>query len=72
MNESLILVDGQVIGGVYYCWSNPAVSPGWGYNDGGQPGESWASYGPRGLSCGHRTREAADRRTVSSRKSHDR
>ena len=38
----------------------PAATVGWGWNDGGIEGASWASWGPRGLSCGHLTREAAE------------
>lgn len=60
IEESLILVDGEQIGGVYHCSYNPAESAGWGHNDGDCTGESWASYGPRGYSFGHATREAAE------------
>jgi hypothetical protein len=59
-DDFLILVDGQEIGSTYWCARNPAASVGWGWDDGGLPGESWASWGPRGLSCGHPTREAAE------------
>lgn len=60
IEESLILVNGESIGGAYYCAYNPAHTAGWGHNDGELTGESWASWGPRGLSCGHPTREAAE------------
>ena len=57
-DDFLILVDGQRIGGTYWCQYNPA--PPFGHDDGGVQGKSWASWGPRGLSCGHATREAAE------------
>jgi hypothetical protein len=61
IEESLVLVDGQQIGGVYAGGYNPAQSiPGWGLDDGGESGENWISWGPRGLSCGHASREAAE------------
>jgi hypothetical protein len=64
-DDFLILVDGLVVGGTYWCSYNPAVAvPGWGWDDGGIAGESWASWGPRGLSCGHPTREAAEQAQV--------
>lgn len=56
----LLLADGTVIGGTYWCRYNPAAS-GFGRDDGGLDGESWASWGPGGLSCGHPDREAAER-----------
>jgi hypothetical protein len=59
-DEFVLLVDGQRIGGTYWCSYNPAATVGWGCNDGGIEGASWASWGPRGLSCGHLTREAAE------------
>jgi len=59
-DEFALLVDGQRIGGTYWCSYNPAAAVGWGWNDGGIEGASWASWGPRGLSCGHLTREAAE------------
>jgi hypothetical protein len=59
-DEFLVLVDGQEIGGTYWCQYNPAAGGVFGWDDGGLPGESWASWGPRGLSCGHPTREAAE------------
>jgi hypothetical protein len=59
-DEFVLLVDGQPIGGTYWCSYNPAATVGWGWNDGGIEGASWASWGPRGLSCGHATREAAE------------
>ncbi|GAA4931993.1 hypothetical protein HD597_012854 [Nonomuraea thailandensis] len=75
-DEFLILIDGAEIGGTYWCSYNPAASAGWGSNDGGLPGESWASWGPRGLSCGHPTREAAEhaqvREYVTDPDGHDR
>ena len=37
---------------------------GWGHDDGGKRGACWISWGPRGLSCGHRTRAAAERAQV--------
>jgi hypothetical protein len=65
IEESLILVDGQQIGGVYPCSYNPAHQiEGWGHNDGDQTGESWASWGPRGYSFGHATREAAEQAQI--------
>ena len=63
-DEFLIFVDGQRIGGTYWCSYNPAASAGWGWADGGLPGESWASWGPHGLSCGHPTRQAAEQAQV--------
>jgi hypothetical protein len=62
--ESLILVNGQKIGGVYYAGGNPAQEVGWGHDDGGKRGPGWISWGPRGLSCGHRSRAAAERAQV--------
>lgn len=62
--DFLILVNGVDIGGTYWCVYNPAVSPGWGHDDGGIDGPSWASWGPRGLSCGHATREDAEEAQV--------
>jgi len=62
--ESVILVDGQKIGGVYQGIYNPAQTVRWGTDDGGKRGLNWISYGPRGLSCGHRTRELAERAQV--------
>ena len=59
-DEFVLLVDGQRIGGTYWCSCNPAATVGWGWNDGGIEGASWASWGPRGLCCGHLTREAAE------------
>jgi hypothetical protein len=59
----LLLVDGRRAGGTYWCTYNPAPS-GFGHDDGGLPGGSWASWGPRGLSCGHPTREAAEQAQV--------
>ena len=56
---SVIQADGLTIGGAYACSYNPAQQVGWGHDDGGLSGESWASWGPRGLSCGHPDREAA-------------
>jgi hypothetical protein len=55
----LLLIDGRRAGGTYWCAYNPAPT-GFGRDDGGLPGRSWASWGPRGLSCGHPTREAAE------------
>lgn len=62
--ESVILVDGRKIGGAYRGESNPAQTVGWGWDDGGKRGAGWISYGPRGLSCGHRTRAAAEQAQV--------
>lgn len=45
-----LLVDGDVIGGTYWCSAEN-------YKD----GERWASYGPAGYSFKHRTREDAER-----------
>lgn len=45
-----LLVDGNVIGGTYWCSAEN-------YKD----GERWASYGPAGYSFKHRTREDAER-----------
>jgi hypothetical protein len=59
----LLLIDGRAAGGTYWCPYNPAPS-GFGRDDGGQSGRSWASWGPRGLSCGHPTREAAEQAQV--------
>ncbi|GGS98794.1 hypothetical protein GCM10010156_66140 [Planobispora rosea] len=59
-DEFLIIVDGIVLGGTYWCSYNPQAAAGWGEDDGGLSGPSWASWGPRGLSCGHPTREAAE------------
>lgn len=63
-DDFLILVDGQRIGGTYPGRCNVAQLVGWGRDDGGQSGENWISYGPRGLSCGHPTREAAEQAQV--------
>jgi hypothetical protein len=62
--DSLILVDGQQIGGVYRAVGNPAQSVGWGWDDGRKRGACWISWGPRGLSCGHRTRALAEQAQV--------
>ena len=59
----LLLIDGRRVGGTYWCTYNPAPS-GFGRDDGGLPGRSWASWGPRGLSCGHPTRDAAEQAQV--------
>ena len=59
----LLLVDGRPAGGTYWCPYNPAPS-GFGRDDGGLRDRSWASWGPRGLSCGHPTREAAEQAQV--------
>jgi hypothetical protein len=59
----LLLIDGRRVGGTYWCAYNPAPS-GFGRDDGGLPDESWASWGPRGLSCGHPTRKAAEQAQV--------
>jgi hypothetical protein len=59
----LLLIDGRRAGGTYWCTYNPAPT-GFGRDDGGLPGRSWASWGPRGLSCGHPTREAAEQAQV--------
>lgn len=64
IEDSLILVDGEQIGGVYFCSYNPAEAVGWGHNDGGHSGETWTSYGPRGYSFGHPTRETAEETQV--------
>ena len=45
---SVIQADGLTIGGAYACSYNPAQQVGWGHDDGGLSGESWASWGPRG------------------------
>lgn len=63
-DEFLLLVDGVPIGGTYWCSYNPAATSGWGRDDGGLPGPSWASWGPRALSYGHPTREAAEHAQV--------
>jgi hypothetical protein len=64
-DEFVILVDGEEIGGTYFGSYNVAQQvPGWGWDDGGKSGENWISYGPRGLSCGHRNREAAEQAQV--------
>jgi hypothetical protein len=69
-DDFLILVDGLEIGGTAWCAGNPAAGnpaasgPGWGPNGGGAPGESWLSWGPRGRSFGHPTREAAEQAQV--------
>lgn len=59
----LLLIDGRRVGGTYWCLYNPAAY-GFGRDDGGLRGRSWASWGPRGLSCGHPTREAAEQAQV--------
>jgi hypothetical protein len=59
----LLLIDGRRAGGTYWCTYNPAPT-GFGRDDGGLPGGSWASWGPGGLSCGHATREAAEQAQV--------
>lgn len=64
-DEFLIVVDGEEIGGTYLGTYNAAQQvPGWGWDDGGKSGENWISYGPRGLSCGHQSREAAEQAQV--------
>jgi hypothetical protein len=60
----LLLIDGRPAGGTYWCTYNPAPT-GFGRNDGGLPGPSWASWGPRGLSCGYPTREDAEQAQVN-------
>jgi hypothetical protein len=64
IEDSLILVDGQQIGGAYRADGNPAQTVGWGWDDGGKRGACWISWGPRGLSCGHRSRAAAEQAQV--------
>jgi hypothetical protein len=61
--DSTILVDGQQIGGAYRA---SYVSGMWGGVDGPITGDrpNWASWGPRGLSFGHRTREDAEQAQV--------
>ena len=59
----LLLIDGRRAGGTYWCTYNPAPT-GFGRDDGGLADGSWASWGPRGLSCGHPTRESAEQAQV--------
>jgi len=51
-----LLVDGERIGGSYWCSAEYV-----------KDGERWASWGPAGLSMGHRTREDAERVQVTAR-----
>lgn len=48
-----LAVDGEVIGGTYWCGANNVPD-----------GQRWASYGPAGLSMGHRDRDSAEQMQV--------
>jgi hypothetical protein len=50
-----LLVNGEAIGGTYWCGSGTVKN-----------GQRWASYGPAGLSMGHRTREDAEQVQVNA------
>ncbi|AEM88857.1 hypothetical protein [Streptomyces violaceusniger] len=50
-----LLVDGSRIGGSYWCGAESV-----------KDGERWASWGPAGLSMGHRTREDAEQAQVTA------
>lgn len=45
-----LLVDGERIGGTYWCPVGPTI----------EAGKQWVSYGPAGYSFGHATREDAE------------
>lgn len=47
--DYLLHIDGHEVGGTYYCDATDI-----------RDGEHWASWGPAGLSMGHRTREDAE------------
>jgi hypothetical protein len=47
--DFLLLVDDVEIGGTYWCAADYIAD-----------GDRWASWGPAGLSMGHRTREDAE------------
>jgi hypothetical protein len=64
--DTVILAGGVKVGGAWLCVYNPAQNPGWGHDDGGLDGESWTSWGPRGMSCGHPTREAAEQVQIAA------
>jgi hypothetical protein len=51
--DYLIVVDGAVIGGTYWCGADDVPH-----------GRRWASWGPAGLSMGHRRRETAEQAQV--------
>ncbi|MEU0078471.1 hypothetical protein ABZY58_11295 [Micromonospora tulbaghiae] len=51
--EYHLLVDGEVIGGTYWCGA-----------DNIRDGQRWASWGPAGLSMHHRDRESAEQAQV--------
>lgn len=53
--DYLLLVDGNVIGSTYWCGADYIAD-----------GQRWASWGPAGLSMGHRTREDAERAQVQA------
>lgn len=53
--DHLLLVDGKEIGGSYWCSADYVKN-----------GQRWASYGPAGLSMGHRTREDAEQVQVDA------
>ena len=48
--EFYLLVDGERIGGTYWCPVGPNI----------EAGKQWVSYGPAGYSFGHHTREDAE------------
>lgn len=48
-DEYLIVIDGKDVGGTYYCTAA-----------GTKRNQRWASWGPAGLSMGHRTRKDAE------------
>ncbi len=51
-----LLVDGQRIGGTYWCPVGPKI----------EAGKQWVSYGPAGYSFGHRTREDAEKAQLAA------
>jgi hypothetical protein len=54
-DEFLLIIDGQAIAGTYYCTAREI-----------RPNQRWASWGPAGLSMGHRTREDAEQVQVDA------
>jgi hypothetical protein len=54
-DDYFIVIDGQDIGGTYYCNADWVL-----------PGQRWASWGPAGLQDGFRTREGAEQVQVAA------
>lgn len=53
--DYLLHIDGHEIGGTYYCDALDI-----------RDGEHWASWGPAGLSMGHRTRDDAEQAQIDA------